>query len=523
MTFYLKYRSKTIDELDLARVREKLLNIIKSGQIPHAFLFSGPKGSGKTSAARILAKVFNCENFDAKKGEPCNKCPTCLSIIKGENLDVIEIDAASHRGIDDIRALRDAVKLSPACAKKKVYIIDEAHMLTTEASNALLKTLEEPPDHVVFILATTNPEKIIETVRSRTVNIPFSKATNDEIVRSLTRVVEGEKLKVKGNVLKTIASSSDGSFRDAVKILEELVMEKVKLEEEDVEEYLLNKKAFDTDKFILILNNGNEKDAYLEIEKASEKGASFKNITVSILERLRSFLFAKIGISDEDKSSFSKEEILELIRLFSRSYSEANYSVLEQIPLELAVSDWFAGKIGDKDDESKPDKNYEKKDDSEINNVSELKNNSIKENKNLSKKQTDVKTGLVNGFDETVWSRILTEVKPINASTEALLRASKPVGYDGKTLTLGVYYKFHKEKLETNFHRSLLESVVRGVMGENVRIVCTLTDPPIRQNGNHDSDQVKGNETVVLVESDGILNEGEDEEIVKAAKEIFGS
>ncbi|MBU2036468.1 DNA polymerase III subunit gamma/tau, partial [Patescibacteria group bacterium] len=168
-TYYLKYRPQTIEQLDIKEIRESLSKILKSGKIPHAFLFSGPKGTGKTSAARILAKIVNCEKPKVK-GVPCNKCDQCKSITNGNNIDVIELDAASNRGIDDIRALREAVKLSAAKAQKKVYIIDEAHMLTLEASNALLKTLEEPPSHVIFILATTNPEKLIGTIRSRTTN-----------------------------------------------------------------------------------------------------------------------------------------------------------------------------------------------------------------------------------------------------------------------------------------------------------------------------------------------------------------
>src|SRR3989344_3080265 len=221
MTYYLKYRSQTLDQLDLEKVRDQLQKIVSSGRVAHALLFSGPRGSGKTSAARILAKVVNCEIRDTDKDkdkqsltlrdkqsltlrdkqsltlrdrEPCNKCGSCVAITKGSSLDVIEIDAASNRGVDDIRTLRETVKLSPISARMKVYIIDEAHMLTTEASNALLKTLEEPPAHAMFILATTAPEKLLDTIRSRSTLINFYKGTVPEVIRSLKRVVKGEKL-----------------------------------------------------------------------------------------------------------------------------------------------------------------------------------------------------------------------------------------------------------------------------------------------------------------------------------------
>src|SRR3972149_10667302 len=246
MTFYLKYRPQKLEELDIAPVRESLKNVVSSGQIPHAFLFSGPKGTGKTSAARILAKILNCE----KKGkEPCNKCDQCLSITKGSNIDVIELDAASHRGIDDVRALRDAVKLSPARARRKVYIIDEAHMLTTEASNALLKTLEEPPSHVVFILATTNPEKLLDTIKSRTVRVSFKKATEAEIVKSLIYVLESEKKKYEKEVLELIARNVDGSLRDAKKVLEELLINDALTDLEKAQNYILSSGDFRLDDF----------------------------------------------------------------------------------------------------------------------------------------------------------------------------------------------------------------------------------------------------------------------------------
>src|SRR3990167_2836421 len=239
MTFYLKYRPQKIAELDLQKVRENLARILGSGNTPHAFLFSGPRGAGKTSAARIVAKAINCEHNNPSPitrhpspiGDPCNECATCVAITNGSSLDVIEIDAASNRGVDDIRSLREGVKLATAGAKKKVYIIDEAHMLTNEASNALLKTLEEPPAHVTFILATTNPEKLIETIRSRATNIAFRKANDEEVITSLGRIVKGEKIKIGKGELALVAKAADGSFRDGAKLLEQLTSEQRKFDE----------------------------------------------------------------------------------------------------------------------------------------------------------------------------------------------------------------------------------------------------------------------------------------------------
>ena len=186
MVFYRKYRPQKIDELDNQSVRESLYSIFSKGNFPHAFLFTGPKGLGKTSTARIVAKAINCEKHKDLEGirsekeiEPCNKCEQCLSITNGNNLDIFEIDGASNRGIDEIRDLKEKIKLAPFKASKKVYIIDEVHMLTTEAFNALLKTLEEPPSHAVFILCTTEPHKVPATIVSRCLRINFTRATDD--------------------------------------------------------------------------------------------------------------------------------------------------------------------------------------------------------------------------------------------------------------------------------------------------------------------------------------------------------
>ena len=474
MTYYLKYRPQTLGELDLDSVRESLQKTVSSGNIPHAFLFSGPKGTGKTSAARILAKIVNCQ----KQGsEPCNKCDQCKSITKGINIDVIEIDAASHRGIDDIRNLRDAVKLSPSLAKKKVYIIDEAHMLTTEASNALLKTLEEPPDHVVFVLATTNPEKLIGTIRSRTTEILFAKPSVVEISRSLEKAVKGERIKIPKESLDIIAKASRGSFRDAVKILEQLVSEKVSLEANKVAGFLFKVGPLGVDSFLAILAEKDTRKAVVEVEKLVVSGGEVKDFIEAVLERLKSALLAMVGVGKESLDGFDKGDLIKLSELLFHALADTALSPIEQLPLEIAIVKWCQVPIK---------------------RTSNLKGNNISKNKNI---------------DDEVWRDILTKIRPINTSIEALLRAAKPMGFDGKVLTLNVYYRFHKERLEEVHHRRILEDVIAGVLGTPVRVVCTLTEP-----------LPKVVEMPVLTPSDGgILTEGEDKDIIKIAEEIFGN
>lgn len=481
-TLYLKYRPQSLADLDLDSVREELTKIVASGNIPHALLFAGPKGTGKTSAARIVAKIVNCES----KKLPCDKCPQCLSIMKGNNIDVIELDAASNRGIDDIRVLRDTVKLAPAASRKKVYIIDEAHMLTLEASNALLKTLEEPPDHVLFILATTNPEKLIETVRSRTTLIEFHKATPQETIRSLTNVIKGEKLKIDQDILLSISKASGGSFRDAVKILEQLISQKIKLNKESVDEYLFQRKAFKEKDFIDIILAKDVRKALLEIENFSQKGVSTEDVIDSLINYLRGGLLVKSGLSGEEVMGVSKQDLISLIELLIYARSQIALSPIEELPLEIAVIKWCGDNIT----------NNEKpitKDDEVIKEVEDTK----QPIRNIATKLSEI--------TDDVWKTILIKVRPINTSIEALLRAARPVGYDGNILTLGVYYKFHKERLEEVSHRKVLEDVAASVMGCPIKVACTLTEPPAKKV-----------EAIPLTET-------EDRDIIKIAEEIFGN
>ncbi|MBI4991262.1 DNA polymerase III subunit gamma/tau [Candidatus Gottesmanbacteria bacterium] len=355
MVLYRKYRPQKISELDNAEIRERLTRVFSSSFIPHALLFAGPKGTGKTSAARIIAKVLNCEKrnsgSDLKRAkgltladiEPCNLCETCKAITEGRHLDIIEIDAASNRGIEEIRDLREKIKFAPVSAIYKVYIIDEVHMLTNEAFNALLKTLEEPPAHAVFILATTEPEKLPETIVSRCIRFNFKKASPSEILGCLERVVKGEKVNVTPDVLQLIAQTSDGSFRDATKILEQAILENALTSEKL--NILLGRQNLSVINFLKLLASRDTGKVLFEIVKMGENGINFRFLTEELLYLLHVIPHAQHGIGKEKISAdlvtlLTKDEISRLIKLFSKVYVDLKTTSIPQLPLEVAVVEW---------------------------------------------------------------------------------------------------------------------------------------------------------------------------------------
>jgi DNA polymerase-3 subunit gamma/tau len=524
-TLYLKYRPQKISELDLKDVRELLSKIIAKGDIPHAFLFEGPRGSGKTSAARIMAKVLNCEHL-SKDNEPCNVCDQCVSITKGTNIDVIELDAASHRGIDDIRLIKDSVKLAPARANKKVYIIDEAHMLTTEASNALLKTLEEPPDHVVFILATTNPEKLIDTIKSRTVRVVFKKAKALEIVKSLEVVLEKEKKKYNAAVLELVSKSVDGSFRDAKKLLEELLIKDAVDDLDKAQEYILGKSEFDVDKLFEVLYAKDLKAGIDLLNRAENASVSVKTVMSQIVGKLKSLLFSVTGFQNDSTNKFEKEEVYRLTDIFIKFWKKYQNDISEYLPLYLAVVKWCGGNINNADN-----KDNIKDNEDIINSNNNSKTNlsgGEKKDEQVIKKSVDFGSVALTGkkISDDIWKEVLVKVRCKNTSTEALLRASRPVDFDGKRLMLGVFYKFHKEKLETISHRSCLEETLKDVVGEDVKVECFLAEQPFKK-----TEETALNDTGVSNDSKNgdtnsaqvILTDVVSSDIEKLADEVFGN
>lgn len=344
MAFYLTYRPQKISELDSKEVGDKLSSILSTPTPPHALLFTGPKGLGKTSSARIVAKIVNCEHRTKGLLEPCNKCVQCLSITNGTNLDVLEIDAASNRGIDEIRDLKEKIKLTPSGGKWKIYIIDEVHMLTTEAFNALLKTLEEPPPNVMFILCTTDPHKVPQTIQSRCFHIPFSRATNEELVHSLKRIITKEKISIDEDSLLEIAKGADGSFRDASKLLEQAkaAMGRGKITKKTIT--VLLGTSYNAAEFIILFSERKVKETLFWITQAADEGLSIRPFIEDVLAILHSCLLQKYGISKVQVNStllnISEEDIKKMIRLLMRAHEEVRFAVIPQLPVELAVIEY---------------------------------------------------------------------------------------------------------------------------------------------------------------------------------------
>jgi DNA polymerase-3 subunit gamma/tau len=342
--FHLKYRPKTVAEIDNSRAKEMIKGILGAENLPHAFLFIGQKGTGKTSTARILAKAVNCldNRFADKKNqdtEPCNKCKNCKSISNSSYTDVLELDAASNRGIEEVKSLIRETAFLPMAGRYRVFIIDEAHMITPDGFNALLKTLEEPPSTAIFILATTNQEKIPKTIASRCIKINFGRAKKEDIVKMLKRYLKLEKISLDDKVLNLIATHSEHSFRDAAKILEELIMQKFSSYEQ-VEKFLGVRGKGD---ILDIIGKKDLKEILLWIEEFSQGGGDFKALIESMLESLRINLLMKKGVELEDgeEIGLTASETSILIKLLMDAYNTLRSSPIESLPLEIAVAEFY--------------------------------------------------------------------------------------------------------------------------------------------------------------------------------------
>ncbi|EEJ60692.1 DNA polymerase III subunit gamma/tau [Lactobacillus johnsonii] len=343
---YRKWRPRTFDGVvGQTAITDTLKNAIKRGKISHAFLFAGPRGTGKTSCAKIFAKALNCTNL--QDGEPCNECENCLAADQGTMNDIIEIDAASNNGVDEIRDIRDKVKYAPTQGKYKVYIIDEVHMLSMGAFNALLKTLEEPPEHVVFILATTELQKVPATIISRTQRYNFKRIDQHDLIARMTYILGQEKIDFEEKALEVIAQVADGGMRDSLSILDQILsydQDKVKYEDalritgyaaqEKIEQVLLN------------LLNG-ETSAALEIVHALlQDGASTKNILDELISLTVKGMLAIRSNKEEtfltedyvsELTKIPEEKFYSLVQAANNALNDLRYTNQQQIPLDVFV------------------------------------------------------------------------------------------------------------------------------------------------------------------------------------------
>jgi len=355
LVLYRKYRPQNFFEIiGQEPIVMTLTNQIRQGRAGHAYLFSGPRGLGKTSLARILAKAVNCQNRKDPEFEPCNQCSSCQEIIQGRSLDLVEIDAASNRGINEIRELKERVRFAPVRDRYKVFIIDECQMLTPEAFNALLKTLEEPPRYVIFILATTEIHKVPRTIISRCQRFDFNKVGFDQIAERLKKITEKEKIKIEDEVLKTIAARSGGCVRDAESLLSQVLsLDEKEITAAQAEIVLPSSQSNLIIEFVELIFKKDDQKAVSFLNQIVEEGIDLEQFTKDLIEFLRKILLTKIQVDEKkifwqvdglSKNKIQKlaqeieiKKLVEIIEEFIQTQLSLADAEIPQLPLELAV------------------------------------------------------------------------------------------------------------------------------------------------------------------------------------------
>lgn len=521
---YRKYRSQTFDELTgQEHITTILKNGIKKSSVSHAYLFVGSRGTGKTSTARIFAKALNCSHT-TKEGNPCNKCSTCVAISNGSFLDMIEIDAASNRGIDQIRDLKEKIEFSPSEGRYKVYVIDEVHMLTTEAFNALLKTLEEPPGHVVFILATTEAHKIPATILSRCQRYDFRLGTEQQIADLVLKTAEKEGVKLSDGALKVLVSNANGSYRDVLSLLDVVVSGQVSSDKPDeVSESEVRKILGVPDStmvyFLLEKLVFGETVAALEmIGELDNKGVNLQQFVKYVLVALREILISNLKAQDHAEFSFAKSltrgEVIKLINLFIDADRKLRAAPIPPLVLETIVAEFASQSPGkgelpanDNNDNSNGNDHDEGKGTDEFNELGDNKFHKVdsgdkthsskrksegKSRVKVIKKQmiheNTSKDGIAKPTDrldstnakisfneiEQKWSEFTSHIKEFNGHLYAFLRSAKLIAFEDGFLSLDVAFDFHKDRIESAKSREAIIEATKEIYGFAMPVRCNV-------------------------------------------------
>ncbi|MFC1700297.1 DNA polymerase III subunit gamma/tau [Patescibacteria group bacterium] len=516
--FYTKYRPQKFSEaIKTSEAVDALPKQLKGKKTVHAYLFIGPRGTGKTTVARLLAKTLNCTS-PLKNGDPCNRCKNCKSINLASFTDLIEIDAASNRGIDDVRDLRDKIRLAPSMGKHKIYIVDEVHMLTTEAFNALLKTLEEPPQNVTFILCTTEDHKVPATIKSRCQIFRFKRATVKQIVSKLKKIVKEEKIDIKDGDLSKIAEASLGGFRDAETLLQQVFEGEV-----DIGALL---SVSSKEKYIECVDNlldCNAKGALSIVESVFEEGVDLYIWVGELLKYMRGVLFIKSGAKGEamdvTKDLMKKIEeqaekvdlkwLVSSVNLLVDSHQKIKNSFIPQLPVELAIVEiCFHGCPA-------PEGALESFDDTPpsspiVGTTTKVIKETVmvvKEKVTPKARKPFPKSNVELSTVKKRWKKFVEKSKDLNHSLTALLRSSTPVNIENNFIVLEVFYPFHKERLESPRHRKLLEDLSEMVYGSSFGVRCVVSDkkPPKRLMKGESGILTDLNVTPVSIDKEAVL------------------
>ena len=511
-SLYRKWRPQTFEDIiGQKHITQTLMNAISLNRISHAYIFSGPRGVGKTSTARILAKSLNCENGPTL--QPCNKCDRCVRITDGYSMDVIEIDGASNNGVDSIRELRNKVNFAPTGGKYKIYIIDEVHMLSQGAFNALLKTLEEPPPHVIFVFATTDPHKIPSTILSRCQWFNFRRISLVDIVAKLNMIVKDEKLNIDDKTLNIIARSSTGSMRDAESALDQIIAYCGKdITSQNVREVLgiIEEEVFF--EFIeAIIKNDTLKGIEI-VNRTSDLGEDASQFIKNLMEYVHNLSLAKVcqkeilnlsGIFTEDRERLLEqskmiklEKLFNMINYLTEVERKMRYTRHPWILLEMLVVKFTAGEnyslkeVEEEKDEYFSDFSSEK-DASKSAKKNTVTREEVPSKKNIQEKVQNKEAFSIQAKEisadldfNQAWATILNKIKKTKISVYSFIIANNLVNIENNKLIIGFNNKciFHKESLEKKNNKILLQELIKEETGRVLTIECIIND-----NGKEDS------------------------------------